>query len=79
MTDITVNHSAEQIMKEIRRYITSDVTVIDALAFYAEKHDMEIELLGDLIRRSPTLKAFVREDAERLRLVEEDDGPKLPI
>lgn len=79
MADFTGNRSAENIMKEIYRYMSEDVTTIDALTYYAEKHNMEIEMLGDFIRRSPTLKAFVRKEAEQLRLVEENDEPKLPI
>lgn len=79
MAELTGTLSAEKIMKEIMSYVNKDVSVIDALTFYADKHDIEVELLGDLIRRSPTLKAFVRADAERLLLVETDDEPKLPI
>lgn len=79
MAELTGALSAEKIMKEIAGYVSKDVSAIEALTYYADKHDIEVELLGDLVRRSPTLKAFVRKDAERLLLVEVDDEPRLPI
>lgn len=68
---------AEQILKEISDWINDDVTIMDALIHYADKHDLEIELIGEIVRRSPVLKAKVREDAERIRMVERT--ARLPI
>tara|TARA_Y100000389_G_C17471232_1_gene531240 strand:- start:18792 stop:19013 length:222 start_codon:yes stop_codon:yes gene_type:complete len=73
MTDLT----AEKIHKEIVNYINRDVTIIDALVFYAQKYDIEIEVLGEMIKKSPILKSKVRDDAEKLSLVEET--VKLPL
>lgn len=71
--------SAEKIMKEISSYVNEDVSYIDALSHYAAINDIEIELLGDIIRRSPTIKSLIRKDAERLKMVDKDNQPKLPI
>lgn len=68
---------AEHIMKEISEYINDEVTILDAVIHYAQKHDLEIELVGEIIKRSPILKAKVREDAEKLRLVEKSN--RLPV
>ena len=68
---------SEQIMKEISKYVNKDVTFIDALVYYAEKYDLEVELIGEIVRRSPILKSKVRDDAEKLRLVE--STTKLPL
>jgi len=67
----------EEIHKEISKYVNKDVSYIDALVYFSQKHDIEIELLGEIIRRSPIIKSKVRDDAERLNLVEETQ--KLPI
>lgn len=58
-------------------YVNKDVTYIDALVHYAEKYEIEIEVLGEMIRKSPVLKSKVRDDAESLNLVEV--SMKLPI
>lgn len=68
---------AEQILKEISDWINEDVTIMDALIHYADKNDLEIELIGEIVRRSPVLKAKVREDAERIRMVERT--ARLPV
>lgn len=70
--------SAEMILKEVEQYTNNEVTLIDALVHFSEKHDIEIELIGEIVRRSVVLKAKVRNDAERLNLLEEKTA-KLPI
>lgn len=67
----------EKIHKEVSQYVNKDVSYIDALVHYAETHDIEIEVIGEMIRRSPILKSKVRDDAEKLKLVEE--SKKLPL
>lgn len=68
----------EYILNEIEKYTNADVSLIDAIVYYAEQNDIEIELLGDIIRRSVVLKSKVRDDAERLNLLEEKTS-KLPL
>lgn len=68
---------AEQIMKEISAWVNDEVSFMDALVHYAEKYDLEIELIGEIVRRSPVLKAKVREDAERIHMIEKTS--RLPI
>lgn len=67
----------EIIIDEINSYVNKDVNYIDALIHYADVHDMEIELVGEIVRRSVLLKARVAEDAELLNLIEKI--AKLPI
>lgn len=69
--------TAEKILREISTYMSKDISYIDALVYYAEKHDVEIEVIGEIVRRSPVLKSKIREDAEKLRLVEKTNS--LPI
>jgi hypothetical protein len=63
--------TAESILKEVNGYVNDEVSYIDAIVHFAHKHDIEIELIGDIIRRSAVLKSKVREDAERFNLLEE--------
>lgn len=68
---------SEKILKEVSKYVNKDVTFIDALVHYAQEHDIEIELIGEIVRRSTILKAKVRDDAEKYKLVEQTT--KLPL
>lgn len=68
---------AEEIMREIAKYVNKDVTFIDALVHYADINDLEVELVGEIVRRSQVLKAKVREDAEELNLL--DKTTRLPV
>lgn len=69
--------TAETIMKEIEKMVNGEVSFIDALVYYAEINDLEVELVGEVVRRSAVLKAKVREDAEKLNLLEQTT--RLPI
>ena len=77
MVNVKGELKPEEIHKEICKYVGADVNYIEALVYYAQKNDIEVELLGEIIRRSPIIKSKVRDDAERLRLVEVTQ--KLPI
>ena len=69
--------TAENIMEEISSYINEEVTYIDALVFYAQKYDIEVELIGEIVKRSQVLKSRVRDDAEKFNLMEKT--AQLPI
>lgn len=64
-------------MNEVEKLVNKDVNYIDALLEYAERKNIEIELLGELVRKSVVLKAKVRDNAESLNLV--DKISRLPI
>ena len=68
---------AEEILKEVSPWVNDEVTLMDALVHYAHKHEIEIELIGDIVKRSPILKSKIREDAERLRMMEKT--ARLPV
>jgi hypothetical protein len=46
-------------MKEISENINRGVPYIDAVIVYAEKYGLEVEVVGEIIRRSPVLKAKI--------------------
>ena len=61
--------NSERIMLEIKRHIDAGVPYIDAVVEYAEKNS-EIEVVGEIIRKSPLLKANIYKEAEELNMVE---------
>lgn len=66
-------------MNEISYWVNDEVTFVDALVHYANKHSLEIEFVGDIVKRSVVLKERVREDAERIKMVEKSDKARLPV
>ena len=62
--------NSERIMNEIAGYIADGVPYIDAVVEYAEKNGLEIEVVGEIIRKSPLLKANIYREAEELNMVE---------
>lgn len=75
---LTPGLTAEKILNDIAPYLKDpNASYIDALVEYAEKNNIEVQLIGDIVKKNPVLKAKVREDAEALRLVEKT--ARLPI
>lgn len=62
--------NCERIMKEISAHISEGIPYIDAVVEYAEKNGLEIEVIGEIIRKSPLLKANIYREAEELNMVE---------
>lgn len=69
--------TVENIHKELMDMIGDGVGYIDALVEYAKRHDMEIETLGSIIKRSIILKEKIRHEAVGLKLVKEDENSSL--
>ena len=67
----------EKIMSELTVYMDGGISAIDALVAFAEDHDIEIQTIGEIVKKNVALKAIVRSDAESLRLIEQTS--KLPI
>lgn len=77
MAEIKLELNSERIMRDIAYMIDAGVPYIDAIVEYSEQNNLEIEVLGEIIRRSPILKAKIYEEAEDLNLVEKT--VRLPI
>ena len=63
----------EKIHHDISDMLAKGVNYIDALVTYAEKNNLEIEAIADIVKKSSILKEKVRSDAIELRLVKNDD------
>mgnify|MGYP003668522094 CR=1 FL=1 len=70
--DSTNNYSAliEHIINDIAEVISKGVPYIDAVIDYADRHNLEVEVIGEIIKRSPVLKAKIYREAEELNMVE---------
>ena len=62
--------NSERIMSEIAGYISDGIPYIDAVVEYATKNELEIEVVGEIIRKSPALKANIYREAEELNMIE---------
>ena len=69
--------NSEYIMTEIDNLIGNGATYIDAIVEFSERNDIEIEVVGEVIRRSPILKAKIHVEAEELNMV--DRVARLPV
>jgi len=56
---------------------SSDSNYIEAVLDYAQKNDIEIEALADIIRKNPNLKSRIQDEAEDLFMMERT--AKLPV
>jgi len=70
---ITPPRSPEKIHHEIADMLANGVNYIDALVEYARIHDLEIEAVADIVKKSSILKEKVRTEAVKLKLVYKDD------
>ena len=64
---------------EISGKLAGGATYIDALVEYAKEHDLEIETVAEIVKKSSILKEKIREEAVAVRMVkkEENDLTKL--
>ena len=64
---------------EISSKLSNGATYIDALIEYAKEHDLEIETVAEIVKKSSILKEKIREEAVAVRMVkkEENDLTKL--
>lgn len=69
-----ITDAAEKIHKDILALVSGGSTYIDALIQYAKDNSIEIETIGEIIKKSSVLKNKVKAEAAILRLLK-DNGP----
>jgi hypothetical protein len=67
----------EKIHHEISELLSKGVSYIDALILYAARHDLEVEAVGEIVKKSVIMKEKIRAEAEELRMVNSEDDGKL--
>lgn len=70
---IVITRTPEKVHHEIAEMLSKGVNYIDALVEYARKHDLEIEAVADIVKKSSILKEKVRSEAVRMKMVKKDD------
>lgn len=71
---IITPRTPERVHHEIAEMLKKGVDYIDALCFYAEKNNLEIEVVADIVKKSSILKEKVRNDAKRLNLMKKEEN-----
>jgi len=67
----------DKIHHEISKHISRGVPYIEALVDFAEKNEIEIETVAQIVKKSSILKEKIRTEAVKLRMVEADDEPDI--
>jgi predicted nucleotide-binding protein (sugar kinase/HSP70/actin superfamily) len=73
MKNDVVSLTPEKIHLAIADLIAGGVPYIEALISYAEKHNLEIESVADVIKKSSILKEKIRREAVGLKMVKRND------
>lgn len=63
------NEYLERMFNEIMKYVSEEVNWIEACAIYAEKHDIDYETLGAVVKNNPKILAEVTTAARETRQV----------
>lgn len=75
MSVVTI--TPEKIHHEISQQISRGVPYIDALVDFAEKNDIEIETVAQIVKKSSILREKVKSEAVKLRMVKKDEAADL--
>jgi uncharacterized membrane-anchored protein YitT (DUF2179 family) len=79
MNTTVVSLTPEKIHHAIAEQIARGVPYIDALITYAEKNNLEIESVADVIKKSSILKEKIRREATELRMVKKPEEEQLDV
>ena len=69
-----VTMTPEKIHHEISQQISRGVPYIDALVDFAEKNNIEIETVAQIVKKSSILREKVKSEAVKLRMVKKDEA-----
>lgn len=76
-TNVSCNNNTRKIHHEISQQISRGVPYIDALVDFAEKNDIEIETVAQIVKKSSILREKVKSEAVNLRMVKKDEAADL--
>ena len=68
-----VTMTPEKIHHEISKHISRGVPYIDALVDFAEKNNVEIETIAQIVKKSSILREKVKSEAIKLKMVRKDE------
>lgn len=64
----------EKIHIEISEKLKKGASYIDALVEYAKEHDLEIETVANIVKKSTIIKEKVRSEAIAMRMVKKENN-----
>lgn len=70
--EIRINHKVwthDRIYTEIKPLLEGGVSYIESLLFFANKHNIEIETVADIVKKSAMLKDNIKKEAEKTNLL----------
>jgi len=68
-----VSLTPDKIHHEISRHISQGVPYIDALIDFAEKNNIEIETIAQIVKKSSILREKIKTEAVDLKMVRKDE------
>lgn len=69
--------NVESILQFVAERMQAGASYIDCILSYSELYDIDIEVIGEIVRDSPVLMSAVHEEAESLNLIEKIN--RLPV
>lgn len=61
----------ETILKEIEKQIKNGNSYMDSVLDYCEKNNLEVESIGEIVKKSPIIKEKIKKEAKNLLMVKE--------
>jgi len=62
--------NVEQILSYMEEHMARGASYIDSILSYAEEYNIDIDVVGEIVRDSPILMSNVHQEAESLNLIE---------
>lgn len=65
----------EKIHHDIAEKLAKGASYIDALIDYANEHNLEIETIAEIVKKSTVMREKIKDEAIKMRLVKSDGNP----
>jgi diketogulonate reductase-like aldo/keto reductase len=69
----------DKIHRAIEKKLASGVSYIDALISYANEKNIEIETIGDIVKKSSVIKEKIRDEANSMKLLKEPNDNRTKL
>jgi uncharacterized membrane-anchored protein YitT (DUF2179 family) len=71
---IVISRTPENIHMEIASKLSKGASYIDALIEYSKEHNLEIETIADIVKKSSIIKEKIREEAVAMRMLRKEEN-----
>lgn len=73
---MNLNQNNQKIISAIESYVEGGADYVDAILTYCEKHDLEVEVIAQIVKKSSVFKQKLRDEVVSKNLVKDDDSDK---